>query len=379
MFWQKEIIRNSVAMTLNDTYILELPEFGLLGTLLLKFSGSQVSGLGQNGGKWRIVDYISKIEVILNGATVCKSLKGDMIQALAFYDEGIVAPDAWRNYATNTQYCYMLLNFGRQQHDPDAGLDLGKFKSVELKITNDATAAEFSDITVTVMGIWAREHDAGFPWYMRTEEWRKWTTVQAEVKYHEIPSQHILRRIILQAIPNVDANNVETTNMANLMYNIDLTLRTGMTRVYEGSLEMIMRQNLYRYGRNIFVGGFPYMNADKGINIGLGYTNYIAHGAGANDGAGAAVIPTMEAGRTSYTQKAETYEADSPICLIAGGMAYHESAVLDFDQNPDPGTWVDPAKDATVKLDITTRDSASAAGGTSRIILDRAVPTPAAA
>ena len=67
MFWQKEVIRESVAMTLNDTYNLDLPDFGLLGSMLIRISGAEVSGLGQSGGAWRIIDFISKLEVILNG------------------------------------------------------------------------------------------------------------------------------------------------------------------------------------------------------------------------------------------------------------------------------------------------------------------------
>lgn len=379
MFWQKEMLRENVGMTLNDTYILELPDYGLLSGLFVRITGSDATGLGQSGGSWRIIDFISKMEIILNGALICKSLKGDMVQAVSFYDDKIISPDAWRNYATNMQSCYMLINFGRAMFDMGMGLDLGKFKTVEFKLTNNASASYFSDLTISVMALWAREHDAGFPMYMRTEEWRNWTTVADETKYLDIPSEHILRRILLQAIPSVDADNVEKTGMHNLMDDIELTLRSGMTRVYKGGIDDIMRLNLFTMGRNLFTGGFPYMSADKGINMGLGYVNMIAHGAGSSDGAGAATIPTMESGRTSFTQKPETYEADSPICLIAGGMAYHNTVLLEFDVDLDPATWIDPHKEATVKLDIHTRNSADAASGTAKVVLDRAVATPAAA
>jgi len=84
----------------------------------------------------------------------------------------------------------------------------------------------------------------------------------------------------------------------------------------------------------------------------------------------------MESGRTSFTQKAETYEADSPICLIAGGMAYHNTVVFPFGEDSDIESWVDPDARKTVKVDIHTRNQSSAASGTARLILDRLVPTP---
>jgi len=376
MFWQKEMLREAVSMTLNDTYELDLPDWGSLGSLLIRISGSQASGLGQNGGSWRILDYISKLEILLNGATVGKSLKGDMLQAIAFYDQRITSPDSWRNYATNTQYCYFLLNFGRYLKDKELGLQLDKFKSVELKLSNTATSSEFSDLTVSIMAIWRREIDTPFSHFMRTEEWRKWTTAQDETKYYDLPTQYIIRRLLLQAIPAVDANNVEKTGMHNLMDDVDLSFATGTIRVYKGGIDDIMRLNLFDYGRNIITGGFPYMNADYGINMGLGYVNMSAHGAGAQDGAAAATIPTMESGRTSFTQKAETYEADSPICLMAGGMAYHNTVIFPFGEDNDIESWLDPDARKTVKLDIHTRDTSSSASGTARIIIDRLVPTP---
>ncbi len=118
------------------------------------------------------------------------------------------------------------------------------------------------------------------------------------------------------------------------------------------------------------------MNADKGVNIGIGYVTMAAHGAGSQDGAGAATIPTMESGRTSFTQKPETYEADSPICLMVGGMAYHGTVVFPFDEEPGIDDWLDPDLRKTVKLDIHTRDHADTVDGTLRIVLDRLVAAP---
>jgi len=377
MYWQREYIRENISMTLNDTYRLDLPENGLLGSILLRVSGSEASGYGQSGGDWRIIDELSKINVVLNGATVCKSLTGYELQALTYYDQGVIPPGVWRNYATNTQFEYLLINFGRWLHDNECGLDLSRFANVELQIENSATSSDFSDLTVSIQANYLRDAMSGsFRGYLRTEEWRNWTTVQAETKYLELPTEHILRRIMLQAIPAVDANNVEDTNMANLMDDIELALDTGAVRVYKGGIDDLMRENYLDMGRPVVTGGFPYHTADKGIDISLGYVLFGAWGAGSQDGAGAATVATLESGRTSFTQKAETYEADSPIGAAFFGIAPFETALFRFDEDPDPSSWLDTNKRKTVKLDIHTRDSSSADNGRNAVVLDRYVNQP---
>lgn len=375
MYWQREFTRSGVSMTLNATYKLELPKQNLLGSMLLKISGSEASGLGQSGGSWRILDYLSKLEIIANGSTVIKSLTGKEVQALATFDQGVIPPGVWRNYATNTQFEFFLLNFGRKLFDTGVLLDLSKFDVVELWITNTATTAQFSDLTVEIVSYYLKEA-GNLPaplGYLRTEEWRSWTTVADETKYLEIPTEHILRQILLQATPSLDANNVEQTNMANLMYDIELALDTGALRLWKGGIEELMRENYLDLGRPLIATGSEYMTADKGVDISLGYVLGGAWGAGSQDGAGAATIATMETGRTSFTQKPETYEADSPIGFVFVGIAPFLVARFRFDQDPDPSSWLDPNARKTVKLDIQTRNAASAASGTNKVVLDRLV------
>lgn len=376
MYWQREYIREAKSMDLNDTYRLDLPEHGLLGSLLLRLSGDQITGYGQSGGGWRIVDQIDEIEVMLNGATICKSLKGDMVQAVAFYDNRVPSPDAWRNYATNTQWAYFLINFGRFLHDIDYGLELDKFDNVELRVKNSASSStDFSGLAISVMAIYLRDAPSDqFKGYLRTEEWRKWTTVADETKYLDIPTEFILRRIIMQAIPDLDSDNVAEIGINRLMDDIELNLDSGRTKVYKGGIDDLLRSNYWEYGGPIITVGHAYMSADKGIDMGLGYVMGEAHGAATKDGAIASGIATMESARTDHTQKAEAYAADEPIALMCFGVGYHNTVVYRFDWHPDPASWLDPEARKTVELNIQTYNSADAADGTNRIILDRLVP-----
>jgi hypothetical protein len=245
---------------------------------------------------------------------------------------------------------------------------------VELQVENTAAAADFSDLTISVQGHYLRDAQAGaFKGYLRTEEWRAWTTVADETKYNDLPVEHPLRRVMLQAIPSIDSSEVEQTNMSNLMDDIDFTLDTGVIRVYKGGIDDLMRENFLDVGRPIIVQGSEYMTADQGVDISLGYVLGGAWGAGSQDGAGAATIPTMETGRTSFTQKPETSEADSPIGFMFSGIAPFLTALFRFDDDSNPATWLDPNRRKTVKLDIHTRNASSAASGRNAIVLDRLV------
>jgi len=374
-YWQREYVREAVTMTLNQTYVLELPKQGLLGSILLRFSGSEASGLGQSGGAWRLIDFLSKIEVLGDSATVVKSLTGLQAQALSVKDQHVMPPSVWKNYATNTQWEFILINFGRKLYDRGMGLDLSKFNVTELKITNTATASYFSDIAVSVVGIYLREPEgAGFPLgYMRSEQWRAWTTVADKTEYNDIPTEHLLRRILLQAIPDVDSDYVEETNMWNLADDVDLTLESGKLRLFKGGIDDLMRENWYHMGVPMIATGSEYMNADKGVDISLGYVMGGAWGQGSADGAVGSTIACMETGRTSFTQKPETYEADHPIGFVFVGCAPFLVASWDFDDDPDPGTWLDPEARKVVQMNVHTRNSSSAADGANSIILDRLV------
>lgn len=373
-FLQREYVREGVAMALNETYKLDLPEHGLLTSLLIRISGNEISGYGQSMHDWRIIDRITKVAVLTDGATICKSLTGYQVQALSYYDQGVISPGDWRNYASNTQNEYLLINFGRYMGDPELGLDLSMFANVELQITNNATASEFTSLSVTVLGIYLRGTQAGqFKGYMRTEEWRSWTTVSDETKYNDLPVEHIIRRILLQAIPDQDANFVNETNMVNLMDDIDLGLDTGQVRVFKGGIDDLMRENYLDTGKAAIVGGQMYGVTDKGTDFSLGRPLIFVHGSVSKDGAVSTVIPTLTADELNGTVTPESVEADSPINVLSIGMAPFYTAQFDFNLGWDSANWLDPNQRKTVKLDIHTRSGAAYADGRNAIVLDRLV------
>ncbi len=375
MYFQDEYIRENAQAEREATYKLDLPDTGLLGSLLLRLTGRTETGNPTaSTHKWRLIDYLDKIEVILNGATVCKSLSGAQCQYLSFLDQKVVSPGKWLEYSQPTLKEYILINFGRYFNDPELALHLDNFRSVELHITNSCNSTIFQDdLRWSVLAHWLREPTGPPLGYMRSEEWRSWSTLAGETKYFDLPTEHTLRRIMLQATPAVDDNCLEKTNLFNLMDDIELSFQTGILRVFKGGLDDLLYQNVLDTGVQPVTGGWVYHTPDKGFNVGLGYVDAVATAAGSLTEGGAVTIPTVQGTRNSFTQKAETYEADVLIGFLAKGIAYHNCGVFRFDHDQNPVTWLDPNARRTVQLNIHTRDHADAEGGTNAIVLDRFV------
>ncbi len=374
MYPQREVIRAAKSMDLNATFTLDLPEHGYMSSLMLELYGDEATGYGQAGGDWTLLDKISKIEVIGNGSTVIKSLTGKELQALAVWDQGVMPPSVRRNYATNTQFDYLLINFGRWLWDTELFLDLERFDNVELKITNTATAASFSAVYARITAYWLRELSlASRIGYLRTEEWQQWDTVSDEWKYLNLPTEHLIRRIMLVAEPDVDANYVCEARPQDLMYDIKLALDTGNLIVFDARMADLMRENFLDFGKELISAGYNYNNADKGWDISLGYVLGGAASVASHSGAASTSAACIGAVETTPTQHTENYQADMSTAFIFRGIAPFDSALFRFDHLGDPAGWLDPDRRKTVKLDIHTRSGAAYADGKNRVVLDRLV------
>ena len=377
MYLQHVIERDGAYMARSATYKLDLPKNGILSSLHLFIGGDEVSGFGSSGGRWRLIDGITRVELLANASTPIKSMTGREAQVQAFWDSGKVAADVWRNYASNTQFASILLNMGRRLNDPYFALDLSRYNSVTLQVTNDLTSSEFSDtLSITVLATYLRDVAAGqIKGYLRTEEYRSWLTVKNAWEYNELPTDLIVRRILLQCDPAHTIANRADTTFTNLADDIRLAIKTRTNDVYRGSASQYMRLNHYMAPGEVMTHGLLYAPADVGLSFDVGYPSGWAGISGSKDGSPSTVVPTIDPGETADTVKPESYEADSPISVFVRGQGYMNTLMVPFDVNPDdPSTWLDPEANKQVTLDVHTRNSDSADNGYNRIVLDRLVP-----
>jgi len=375
MYLQHEYIRENVGLTASATYKVELPEQGVLSSLLMRFYAKELANTPFGAlYKWRPIDYIDQIDVIANGATIIKSITGKQAQFLSFCDQKVMPPHKWEEYSESTSREHILINFGRMFADKDLGLDLSKFDSVELHIKSTWTAAMYSSMTISVLATYMRDPAIAPIGYVRSEQWRKWTTVISETKYLDLPTEFPIRRIVLQAIPEVaESVKEEDTSLHNLMSDIDLSLKSGVLRVYKGGLDDLMWLNVFELGVIPQTRGVTYHDADYGFDTGIGYVETFLGGGGSKSGAALGAIPSPTGAINGRIQCFETFTGDEVNEWIATGAGYHGCAVVRFDHEPNPLYWLDPEAQKQVLLNITTGSGAQHGGGENIVVLDRLV------
>jgi len=380
MLWQREILRDSVVMDFNQTYELDLPKAGQLGSLGLYIRSVANANALLSLNKWRLLDYISKIEVIGDGAEVIKSFDGRQAIASAFYDDRIEPLGKWGNYNGVTHRQLTPLHFGRHFYDELFGLDLGRFNQVTLKITNDATSTQFTTgITLTVVAFWVREAAGAFAGYFREEEWKTWAPANGAIEYNDLPVALPIRRILLRARPAIDDSpvNQNLNTITSQMSDIDFTFRTGQVRVYKGSLEVLGWLSTSELRLMAETRGEVMRAADDHFNSDIGYvTNIIPAAAQVDDPAGVYPGTIVRADTQLSSQLVWDVDGTSPVEFAARGFAYAHTLPLFWARKDDLSDLLDPEGQKVVKLDITCA-SGTVAGNTanaqSAIVLSRLV------
>jgi len=379
MFWQRETLRSGASMAFGATYELDLPKNGQLGSLVLYISSSAVSNALLILPKWRLIDYISKIEVIGDGSEVIKSYDGVEAIGAAFYDDGRTPPGLWRTYATTPQRQWIPIHFGRFLQDELYGLDLSRFNQVTLKITNDATSSLFStDISLTVFGYFLREGGDFGAGYFREEVWKSWLPVAAAVEYSDLPVALPIRRILLEARPARDvADAKNNSTMIALMSDIDFTLRTGQVRVYKDSLERLGHLSVVEGVGEVVTRGSIDRTTAYGFECGIGY-NTSNLGAGMPDASGSTTITaSMMKDIQDSAQEVGYRAATGPLSWICRGNSFCDLTPLWFARKADLSDLLDPAALDVVKVDITCTTGLTLTGDSrnarNAIILSRLV------
>ena len=375
MYFQREFLRLAAAWPTGGTLKLDLPTTGFLGSILVHARRAGVTDAFNALEKWRLIDYINKIEVIANGSTIIKSITGEVAKALAFFDGGGSAPDQEFNYGSSTKRAHFPINFGRRLFDPRMYLDLSRFSKVEVQLTNDGAAAQFAgDWTVDLLCYYLR--GTGVPpslGYMRTEEWRKITTVQNKREYLDLPTELPIRRLILQVLSAVGATENASTTPYNVLDDIELYLKSKATKVLDYSLRDLWYENYFDYGKQALAALEPYHTGGQGVKTGLGQALAKAIGQMPQGGTPGAATVALEPGNDGQTQKLLRTGPDN-YSMIMLGLALENCAVIRFDHDlEDPSTWLDPNAEKVVNLDLHTADASSAADGTIRVITDRLV------
>ena len=364
MFWQREVLRSGVGMTFNQTYELDLPKSGNLASLVLYMRSTQNGQPFLTAVRWRLIDYISKIEVIGDGAEVIKSYDGRQALASAFYDDFRVPVSMWRHYSNTPHRQWVPIHFGRWFMDELYSLDLSRFNQVTLKITNIATSTEFTtDIDIDVIAYWIRE-GAGAPGgYFREEEWKVWAPAAGEWEYNDLPTALPIRRILLRGRPAVDtADAKNNSSMHRCMGDIEFTFRTGQTRVWRGSLEQLGHLSAMEMPGQVETMTHIDRTDEYGYEVGVGYVTNGVVAEGSQTATPSATSSVGSGDVQDSAQEVRQRTADQPLQGLWRGHGFMHNVPLFYARKPDLSDLLDPRAMNVVKADIQCQSGTTVAG-----------------
>lgn len=182
----------------SGTETIDLPERGVLAQLDVQVAYKKVVVNDR-----ALPDYlaVSKIEILVNGSTVVKSLTGRQLRALMWYNGGPFSQTGWywANGGSQDSYTTFSIYFGLHAGDVLHGLDLSQYANAQLKITWDTSVtsidgqtydANVSDPTFTynVMAKILEDKPANFAdSYVQSREIDSWTVAASSERGVEIP------------------------------------------------------------------------------------------------------------------------------------------------------------------------------------------------
>lgn len=187
---------------LKGTETIDLPEGDILSEVMI-----QARSLGDYSDDMVVPMHVqlTKIELLVNGSQVVKSLTGTQVRALQWYNGGAFGLDDPNQSAHNENFRYtnFPLYLGRFAGDTKYGLDCGAYSNPQLKLTWDTSITSWDGLTFDAYGtptftysVIAKMIDGSPPGftnkYMQSQEIDTWTTGTGVPHKTEIPRGHDL-------------------------------------------------------------------------------------------------------------------------------------------------------------------------------------------
>lgn len=131
-FQQRYLRENRAFPGLAGLEIIDLPNKGLLSGIEIRVTGVNAA-YGNNPDMWHH-DRMTKIEVMVNGSQVVKSLTGEQLLALMHYQKTSQRGHDHTNLPSGLHEETFYINLGRHYHDLEYMLDLGQVNDPEIRI-----------------------------------------------------------------------------------------------------------------------------------------------------------------------------------------------------------------------------------------------------
>jgi len=212
MYYKEQRFQKAKTSTLASTHSLDLPDTGILDSIILELTAVNKSDTGA-GAPHNIHHHITKVEVIGDTDKTLFSLTGEEAIAKAYRKMGRLPPFTQNEYGGKTQRQTLPILFGRRFHDGKYALDLSQWDKVELKVTNDMSSTYWSSLSMETALATIEDSIEAHPKFLK--QWEYQTDKPAADQDYvrpKLPTKGLLRELMIQLDPDLTAETAAPTN-----------------------------------------------------------------------------------------------------------------------------------------------------------------------
>lgn len=379
--WRYERALHNIPMANNGTITERLPSSGVVSELNIYLYGQNNNNM-QNIPHQRLSTHITNITIVGDDDDIIVNASADQLRALAWDNNQHCPIEHNHCYGAKGQWTSVPIYFGRFSRDLKYGLDLSKWTEVEIKITNDAVAAQIqADTQVMSTRLLWEKSDAFSPaQYLSPVEIDSHLCTRANEHYvKRIARRDLIRRIQIQDTVTVDATTGCPDCLRNdNIENIKFTKNTREDVIWDDRLSELGHFNSQEYGSDLEtflkVGNGTMMYPD----VCLLDPRFITE-IGMGDAGVAAVAGALLADDQERYPLVRAYGAgDFASWQVTGTLPYGTGIFRFYDMQPyneandGPSNWLDPVAEADVEIEFLLGDT----DGTVHVLTETAKAHP---
>jgi len=213
MFERRVLIDQATQTSDAATHRASLPRAGLLSGIELEVSIQN----GSTAGEEHVIDAVDRVEVVADGSNVLFSLEGVELLRWAWYWSKRFPTQVWDERASaQRQQITLPILFGRWLGDTEFGLDLSRYRDVEIRVQYSPTIAATGFTTGTfrineVMWIDDSGRSGGGRGFLRTTQVYAFTSAASGEEVVELAREYPLFDLLVYAREDAIDDGVDIT------------------------------------------------------------------------------------------------------------------------------------------------------------------------
>jgi hypothetical protein len=345
------------------TVYQDLPEKGMLSALMVDYAGHCLYSTHPGLPLW---DAITRLEVLVNGSKVIKSLDMKQARALAHYhgfDLSTLGQYQRGRTSGDQTFWTVPILFGRWPGDKEYMLDMEQYSNPQLRITYDMSQTSVEGVTYAasatpnvrtgVQGLIWRGSNPGVKGYVKSTNIDTWSNVVSTVRTVEVPRGHNLLGVMQGAR---HLNN----KLIDYIEKMEITFDNGDWQPVNHVYQQLKALNAMWFPREVTQSIYQDMATTDEIDTGVG--EILEFVMTSTSGAVTANVPVLA---HDGTWNLSTIVADAgtrAYIFAINGIFPHQNIYIPFNEySEDDEFGVDTTKWG--RIDIKTTSGASGTAG----------------